>query len=384
MLLRSAEINIMSENGNDMRPSFKAELYMWCPVLALYWLVTWCGLTFGLYFTLLRSAAPPLVIYPLFLQLSYRWPQFVKTWEIVQEKITLRVSSRVLSRKIYIYTLIFASLRCCFFLSGYVVAGVRIIQCEGVTTIYTFVHMLFQVRFPHIFSITPPTFWKCITCAFLELISTLSWLCAELIVLHISLILLENFRVYNVHLKQSTFKSSSQFWHVMRKEYVWLSVMTNSADSLLSPFIFTILILETMLLILFIYLVLTHSYTLLSYGYFLIFFLSHLGIDVITLVAMATIFDESKKPLTVLHNLPSTLFCQEVRRLYTQVKRDTVALTGCKFFVVTQTAALSIISALVTYEVLLVQLGNLKHEPDNMDSPDAGFCSWIETYLSLK
>ncbi|KAG8319279.1 hypothetical protein J6590_095432 [Homalodisca vitripennis] len=56
-----------------------------------------------------------------------------------------------------------------------------------------------------------------------------------------------------------------------------------------------------------------HAYTVLSYVYFAIFFSSHLGVDGYCLVAMASVLDKSKKPLKVLQLVPTYGFCLEVR-----------------------------------------------------------------------
>lgn len=49
-----------------------------------------------------------------------------------------------------------------------------------------------------------------------------------------------------------------------------------------------------------------HSFTMLSYVYFMIVLGSHLVSDCWTLATMASIFDESKRPLRVLQQLPTS------------------------------------------------------------------------------
>ncbi|XP_075233505.1 uncharacterized protein LOC142331462 isoform X3 [Lycorma delicatula] len=55
----------------------------------------------------------------------------------------------------------------------------------------------------------------------------------------------------------------------------------------------------------------------------------------------ATIYDESKKPVSVLFSVPSECYCIEVQRFLTQVTTDDLALTGYRFFSVTRTLMLT-------------------------------------------
>ncbi|XP_050307283.1 gustatory receptor for sugar taste 64e-like [Anthonomus grandis grandis] len=70
----------------------------------------------------------------------------------------------------------------------------------------------------------------------------------------------------------------------------------------------------------------------------------------------SSINDASKRPALYLNNVPSKGYNLEIKRLLTQISFDTVVLSGCKMFKITRGLILSIATAIVTYELLLIQL----------------------------
>lgn len=50
----------------------------------------------------------------------------------------------------------------------------------------------------------------------------------------------------------------------------------------------------------------------------------------------AEIHEESKKPIAVLRAAPNISWCTEAQRLFENVKNDTIALSGIRFFFVTR------------------------------------------------
>ncbi|KAG8323968.1 sweet taste receptor activity protein [Homalodisca vitripennis] len=208
--------------------------------------------------TLVRCAIPPLVVYPLFLHLSFKWPHFVRTWEMFEDQLMVGRTNHRLHYKIIFLTIIFAAMRLAFFMSGYMVTAIRVIQCVDLKSVSDLIHTLFYVRFPQVYSITPPAYWKHILLMFLELTSTWAWLAVHLLVLDLSLLLSDNFRTFNCHLDRWKGKAAtSKFWREMRAEFCRLSLLCDVTDSLLSPMVFASVILETVNVTLFIYLGLT-------------------------------------------------------------------------------------------------------------------------------
>nr|WHU27571.1 gustatory receptor 2 [Matsumurasca onukii] len=85
-------------------------------------------------------------------------------------------------------------------------------------------------------------------------------------------------------------------------------------------------------------------------------------VNCVTQFSVSSIYEESKRCLPVFSLVPSTSYCKEVKRLYEQVSADTLALTGCQFFHVTRSVILTMVSTIVTYEVVLIQFGDYTPE----------------------
>lgn len=56
----------------------------------------------------------------------------------------------------------------------------------------------------------------------------------------------------------------------------------------------------------------------------------------------ATIYDESRKPLEILREVPQGSWCLEVRRFTEEITNATVALSGMRFFYLTRKLILSV------------------------------------------
>ncbi|CAG9768451.1 unnamed protein product [Ceutorhynchus assimilis] len=78
----------------------------------------------------------------------------------------------------------------------------------------------------------------------------------------------------------------------------------------------------------------------------------------------ASINDASKSPAIYLNNVPSKYYNNEIRRLLIQISFDNVVLSGCKMFTITRGLLLNIASAIVAYELLLLQLTSMLLEDD--------------------
>ncbi|XP_054259908.1 gustatory receptor for sugar taste 64e-like [Macrosteles quadrilineatus] len=97
-------------------------------------------------------------------------------------------------------------------------------------------------------------------------------------------------------------------------------------------------------------------------------------VNFITQFAVSAIYEESKRPLEVFNLVPSVSYSREVKRLYEQVSTDTLALSGCQFFFVTRSVILTMVSTIVTYEVVLIQFGSYEPHSKQPNSSIPLYC----------
>jgi gustatory receptor len=69
----------------------------------------------------------------------------------------------------------------------------------------------------------------------------------------------------------------------------------------------------------------------------------------------ARIHDESNYPLDVLKSVPYEGWCIEVQRWIDQIRSQTMALSGYKFFYLTRKSILAMLATIITYELVLLQ-----------------------------
>ena len=78
------------------------------------------------------------------------------------------------------------------------------------------------------------------------------------------------------------------------------------------------------------------------------------------LLFASSIYDESKKPLTILHSIPKEGWFPETQRLCEQIYRCKVALSGRSFFYLTRRIVITIAGTILTYELVLLSFDGNK------------------------
>lgn len=97
-----------------------------------------------------------------------------------------------------------------YFLIHYVLTMVRIAQCLGLDSLRQFVDTLFYIRFPHVLILVPSSSLSYTVLTLLDACATWSWLCADLVVLDLSLLLLDKFKTFNNYMED--FKAKVRRW----------------------------------------------------------------------------------------------------------------------------------------------------------------------------
>ncbi|XP_055715739.1 gustatory receptor for sugar taste 64a-like [Phlebotomus papatasi] len=86
------------------------------------------------------------------------------------------------------------------------------------------------------------------------------------------------------------------------------------------------------------------------------------------LLCTSEINDQSKRPLVILKTIPTYAWCVELDRFIHQTSKETICLTGMRFFFFTRKLVLSMIGTVVTYELVLMQFDLNKNEVDTHEN----------------
>ncbi|XP_060517773.1 gustatory receptor for sugar taste 64e-like [Cylas formicarius] len=174
-----------------------------------------------------------------------------------------------------------------------------------------------------------------------------------------SICLSSRFQQISKRLSEKNLKHSTiSFWREIREDYDRLANLCKELDSNISPLILLSYSLNMFYLLIQLY----HSLESISLVTEKIYFAYSFSFLIYKTTSVslyaARINDESKTPTTILNSVDSSLYNVEIRRLLTQISLDKTALTGCKLFTITRGLILSVASAVVTYELVLIQFSS--------------------------
>ncbi|XP_075236776.1 gustatory receptor for sugar taste 64f-like [Lycorma delicatula] len=293
----------------------------------------------------------------LFLKLALEWPNLLQEWERSEKYLISSYGSLYyLPKKIKLMTTVVMSLALIEHTSATIKNIANALPCVDYQYNENLVETYYQSSFKQVFSVTNFAFWKSIPVSFINLIATCGWNFMDLFIMIMSVAISSRFNQINNRLEAVKGKViPSWFWRQTRESYNRLSCLTKLLDTKLSP----IVLLSFANNLYFICLQLLNSLKPMQNIMEMIYFVYSFSYLVTRTCAVslfaATIYDESKKPVSVLFSVPSECYCIEVQRFLTQVTTDDLALTGYRFFSVTRTLMLTVAGTIVTYEIVLVQ-----------------------------
>lgn len=74
-----------------------------------------------------------------------------------------------------------------------------------------------------------------------------------------------------------------------------------------------------------------------------------------TILFGALVYENARFPLEVIRSVPSEMWCEELQRFFEQIKNESNAFSGKKFFIIRRNLLFSMAGALITYELVLLQ-----------------------------
>ncbi|KAJ1528361.1 hypothetical protein ONE63_006780 [Megalurothrips usitatus] len=229
------------------------------------------------------------------------------------------------------------------------------------------------LKFPMTFSVTAYEHWKAVVVLIFNFVATFFWNFNHLFVMLISMPLSQRFKQINDRLEAVTGKvMTDDFWRRARETYNELSVLSRQVDDAVGKLV----LLSFASNMYFICRQLLHSFRTPRTGFWYNLYFSYsfgymLLRTVLVSLFAASVNDQSRRPLPVLFGVPAEGFSHEVERFMSQVTRDHVALTGCRFFSVTRGLILTVAGTIISYEIVLMQLhpmgAGTPHKTDHMD-----------------
>ncbi|XP_048524367.1 gustatory receptor for sugar taste 64e [Dendroctonus ponderosae] len=295
----------------------------------------------------------------LFFYLALSWSKLLKSWHAIDRTMAATYGyPEKLDKQIRVLTAVFLTLAIVDYLLSVANKYEHLNYASGYQ-LTTFAY--FNDTFPQLFAYIPFSIGTGIFCTAITVHSNLTWALNDLFIIIASSALAMRFRQISQKLikERDDFKlfqhAQLSFWRQIREDYDRLTRFCKELDCYISVIVLLSYFMNIFSLLIqlyrsleFISLPIRKVYLIFSFGY-LIF-----KTTMVSLYA-AWINDESKAFTHILNSVDSTLYNTEIRRLLTQISFDKTALTGCKMFAVKRGTILSVASAIVTYELVLIQ-----------------------------
>ncbi|RZC39788.1 zinc finger protein 2-like [Asbolus verrucosus] len=208
----------------------------------------------------------------------------------------------------------------------------------------------FAVAFPSVFTVIDYSPWKASLVEIANILATVTWNFTDLFIILISCSLAARFSQINKRLENSKVVHE-KFWKEIREDYNKLAHLTGVVDRHLSPLITISFVSNTFFICVQLYNSLKERVGIVETIYYFFSFGFLLGRTVAVTLYGAWINDESRKPLQILHSVPSEHYCGEISRLIQQINSSPVGITGLRFFMMAST--------IVTFELMFLQFGPL-------------------------
>ncbi|KAH8302984.1 hypothetical protein KR044_012872 [Drosophila immigrans] len=315
-----------------------------------------------------------LIICLNFISFARCWHRLIVPWNEIDiimlfppyapTKMSLRVKLLITGCVLCVLTLIEHSL---YYGSVYTNYHMEILHCQSNATEILFSDFM-KREFADIFEVLPynPVF---IFYAFF-LTGTFSFISnfVDTFIILISIGLAQRFKQFAQRvLKLKNRHVPDALWHELRQHHILLCELMNSVDANMS----SIVLLSCLNNIYFICNRLLTIFTKLrypvNYAFFWFSLLFLLGRTCAVFLYASRIHEFSLLPLEVLYMVPSDGWSEEVQRFTHQINNQYIALSGYRLYYLTRKSFFGMMSTLVYYEFMLLQLDAKVHKEDLPD-----------------
>ncbi|XP_037048444.1 uncharacterized protein LOC119082852 [Bradysia coprophila] len=297
-----------------------------------------------------------------FTKMAINWPELMQSWENVEKNILMLTKpiadNGKLANKIRIISTVVLITSLCEHLMSIASELTKQDTCRSINDP---LKRLIVGQLPHVFACIKYDIFKGLCAKTVNLLATFMWSYTDLFVMILSVGLSSLFKRINESLIANK-EMTENLWTQHRQAYRKLCTLCELVDNNISKI--TLVSFSNNLYFICVQLLWSlnpmPNITVALYFWFSFVFLVSRTLAV-TLYS-AEINDQSKEPLKVIRNVPREAWCLEIKRFSNEITRDTVALSGMKFFFLTRGVVLSVAATIVTYELVLIQF----HEENTM------------------
>ncbi|GAB0095008.1 hypothetical protein DMENIID0001_103340 [Sergentomyia squamirostris] len=317
-----------------------------------------------------------------FFLLATRWPKFVRCWDKVESVFLTRpyrTRERRLERSVrslYLFWIILAfieyNLAQCAAING-ISRALEICPSTKITALEIF----YRSQRPHVFMWIKYRRWMIPFLLLINMSLTFCWTYLDLFIMVTGISMAYRFKQISdrIHrMKGMTIPDS--FWIEIRSHYLMMNELVLYVDKRLSMLI----LLSCASNLYFICLQLYNSFKsfhndLLSAFYFWFSLLFIMSRAICALLCAASIHDSTKTPLKTIRNVSTKHWSTELSRFAYSITKDTIALTGRRFFYLTKSLVLAMAGTVVTYELVVMDQVDEKVEATNNNNSTHP-CNW--------
>ncbi|XP_069987732.1 gustatory receptor for sugar taste 64a-like [Penaeus vannamei] len=188
--------------------------------------------------------------------------------------------------------------------------------------------------------------------------ATFLWNFVDVLVFSVAIVLLHLVRAFNAKLQNGCATFDPIGWRDIRRDHLALLTLVQSLNASLGPLVLQSYLTNIFFTLVQLYFGLSHEHELSFFSklYLTWSFLHLLGRLAIVSFSCALIHEESYKGISCVLEIPENRYSLEVWRLEHQIRHEVIGLSGCGFFLVNKSFILATTGALVTYEVILLQV----------------------------
>uniref|UniRef100_A0A1B0EUR7 Gustatory receptor n=1 Tax=Lutzomyia longipalpis TaxID=7200 RepID=A0A1B0EUR7_LUTLO len=381
-------VGILSKNASDVKFKWTAFRTMYAVAVSTFAFIEWFLSAYRIHaigFSLGNAEA--LAFYTItmvghffFFNLATRWPKIVRCWDKV-EKIFLsnpyqpygrRLDTRVrivCCSWIALGMIEYSLYLCVAFIGIYYTLEICPDSSVGILEIF------FKSQRSHIFMWIKFHTWMTPFLTLVNMSLTFCWTYLDLFIMASGLALATRFNQITQRLKiMQNLAIPESFWVEIRSHYLILNELILFIDDQLSQIILLSCASNLYFICLQLYNSFKNNYTdLLSTFYFWFSLLFVIGRASCAILCAASIHAASKTPLKILRNVPTKYWNLELGRFTYSVTKDTIALTGKKFFFLTKGLLLVMAGSVVTYELVVL---DQVHDGSGSSENDTHPCNW--------
>ncbi|GLV41644.1 Gustatory receptor 64e [Carabus blaptoides fortunei] len=297
----------------------------------------------------------------LFIKLARAWLSLNEKWLSMELAMRNCPFQPNITRRLWITTVVIMSLALVEHVLSIVRNWSRSLHCPSAST--DPVKTYFGVSFSHAFLYVSYSGWISFFMEVGIILATFSWNFSDLFVILMCSSLAERFKQLNRKVYHAKVKNE-QFWKEVREDYTRLAMLCKSLDNAISHLVTLSFGNNLFFICVQLFNTLKPLKGLVNTIYFVCSFGFVLGRTAALSVYCCWINDESKNILGNLFEVPSEDYGTEASRLIQQIAYCPVVITGSNYFAVTRGLCLQVAGAIITFELILVQLGPILLKTD--------------------